>query len=183
VTAVKRFLIIRTINSMTTITVRPHQTMQDVIIVATGSLEAAVQFCWDNGVSISDTPAVGTVYIVSDAALAAGDAEVRSYYAANEVELGTLADAMPADPCPAPEVEAITGTDTVIVGAAIVLTDVTAGGEWSGSDDSIATVAVTGGGADCEVTGVAPGVMTVRYKVTAECGEFTVVTKVVTVTV
>ena len=64
--------------------------MLDVILQATGSLEAGMQFCSDNGVGISDTPVAGTVYVVSAAALALGDAGVLKYLAQNGVVLGTL---------------------------------------------------------------------------------------------
>ena len=50
--------------------------MMDAVIAGTGSLEAAVQFCWDNSVSISDTPTAGAVLVVSDAAAALGDRDV-----------------------------------------------------------------------------------------------------------
>jgi hypothetical protein len=75
----------------TTITVQQNQGMLDVIIQATGSLEAGMQFCLDNNVGISDTPAVGTVYVVSDAALGLGDAGNRQYLAKNNIVIGTLA--------------------------------------------------------------------------------------------
>ena len=79
------------------IKVLPNQSMPDVIIQATGSMEGGMQFCMDNGVSISDIPEVGTVYVVSDAALAMGDSGVIVYLAQNNVVLGTLGDGMPVE--------------------------------------------------------------------------------------
>lgn len=80
---------------MATIKVLPNQSMPDVIIMATGSMEAGWQFCSDNGVSITDYPAVGTVYQVSAAALALGDQVVLQYLACDPdtlkpILIGTL---------------------------------------------------------------------------------------------
>lgn len=79
---------------MTTVTVRPNQSMLDVIIQGCGSLEAGMQFCVDNDVAISDVPGVGAVYVVSDAALAlagTAGAAVLAYLAKNNLVVGTLA--------------------------------------------------------------------------------------------
>lgn len=73
-----------------TITVKPNQSMSDVIIQATGSLAADMCFCKDNNVSVTDIPVVGTQYIVSDAALAMGDGSVLEYLARNSIVIGTL---------------------------------------------------------------------------------------------
>ncbi len=72
--------------------------MQDVIIQACGSLNAGGQFCWDNGVAISDIPPVNTVYVVSDAALALGDAGVLQYLKKNGITVGNLSLNNPAIP-------------------------------------------------------------------------------------
>jgi len=78
----------------TNYTVKPNQSMPDVIVQATGSMEAGMQFCRDNGVSISDVPVVGTIYVVSDAAMAIsgknGDADVTRYLQQNSIVIGTL---------------------------------------------------------------------------------------------
>ena len=55
---------------MRTVTVIQNQSMLDMIIQGTGSLEAGMQFCIDNGVSISDVPAVSKVLNVTDNAIA-----------------------------------------------------------------------------------------------------------------
>jgi trimeric autotransporter adhesin len=70
---------------------------------------------------------------------------------------------------------AIAGPSSVYVGATITLADSTAGGSWSSSNISIATVGSTG-----VVTGVAPGTVTISYTVSNACGS-AVATKVVTV--
>ena len=59
----------------TTIISRQNQSMMNVIIQAVGSLEGGVQFCVDNNVASTDVPAPGTVYVVSDAAIAAAGAK------------------------------------------------------------------------------------------------------------
>lgn len=78
----------------TTITVRPNQSMSDVVLQATGNMVAAGQFCYDNGVSISDDAVVGAVMVVSDAAMAAAGAKgaaVLKYVARNMVVFGSMA--------------------------------------------------------------------------------------------
>lgn len=79
---------------MATITVLPNQSMADVIIMACGSMEGGMQFCADNNVAISDVPVVGAVYVVSDAAVAAGGsvgAGVLVYMQKRGIVVGTLA--------------------------------------------------------------------------------------------
>ena len=78
----------------TTITVKPNQSMTDVIIMGCGSLEGAAQFCRDNNVAVSDMPVVGTPYLISDACIvAAGStgAAVQKYLNQNGYIIGTLA--------------------------------------------------------------------------------------------
>jgi hypothetical protein len=62
-----------------------NQTMMDVVLQATGSHEAGMVMCRDNNVSITDVPEAGSVMVVSDAALALGDAGVLRRYAAEGV--------------------------------------------------------------------------------------------------
>lgn len=64
--------------------------MLDIINQGCGSLEAGMQFCTDNGVAISDYPDVGTIYTISDQALAGGDESVLQYLAQKGDVLGTL---------------------------------------------------------------------------------------------
>ncbi len=49
-----------------TITLQDNQTIQDVIIQEYGSLEAGMDFCEHNSISITDEPAAGTVYEVPE---------------------------------------------------------------------------------------------------------------------
>lgn len=67
--------------------------MLDIIIQAYGSLQAGAQFCIDNNVSITDTPVVGTEYILTDEAFAGGDVAVLTYLRSNRLVVGTLGDA------------------------------------------------------------------------------------------
>lgn len=69
----------------------------------------------------------------------------------------------------------IEGPSTVMAGSSISLSDTTAGGSWSSSNVSIATVDNSG-----LVTGLAPGTDTIRYTVNTVCG---VVTKIKVITV
>lgn len=71
------------------IIVQDNQTLQDVVIQATGSIEAAGQFCYDNDIAITDEIPVGTPLIVTDAALALGNAENLRYLAANGIIVAT----------------------------------------------------------------------------------------------
>ena len=73
-----------------TITTRANQSMSDVIIQATGSMESGMRFCMDNNVSISDVPAPGSVLMVSDAALALGNVAVLGYLNGNGIVIGTM---------------------------------------------------------------------------------------------
>ncbi|NCX95569.1 MAG: hypothetical protein EBX41_04010, partial [Chitinophagia bacterium] len=67
--------------------------------------------------------------------------------------------------CATPIIAPIAGANTVNVGATVTLTDSTAGGAWSSSNNSIATVNSSG-----TVRGVAAGAVTITYTVTNSCG-------------
>jgi hypothetical protein len=70
--------------------------MIDVVLQATGSMEAWLVFCQDNNVGITDIPVPGTVYQVSDAALAAGDADALKKIRRDVVTFGLLGAYEPA---------------------------------------------------------------------------------------
>ena len=80
----------------TTYTVQQNQSMSDVVICATGSLDAAMQMCWDNQVSRTMVPVPGTVYVVSDAALASGNAANLRYLKQKGITIGTLGELLAA---------------------------------------------------------------------------------------
>lgn len=74
----------------TTITVQPNQSMLDVILQAFGSMEAGMQFCIDNNISITDVPMPGAMYVLSPAATALGDANMMTKIQAGGIRFGTL---------------------------------------------------------------------------------------------
>src|SRR6202012_278014 len=59
-----------------------------------------------------------------------------------------------------PVIATINGANAVCAGSAIRLTDATTGGTWSSSDNTVATVDVSG-----NVTGVKAGTVTITYSV------------------
>ncbi|MBC7555091.1 MAG: T9SS type A sorting domain-containing protein [Taibaiella sp.] len=69
-------------------------------------------------------------------------------------------------PCISTTVAAITGASSVCVNHNTPFADATAGGTWSSSDPSIATVDATSG----LVTGVATGTATITYAIPSPCG-------------
>jgi hypothetical protein len=75
-----------------TITVMPNQSMSDVVVQATGSMNACIQFCKDNNVSAHHVPVVGTVYTITDSAIALGNIGVLTYLERNNITIGTLGD-------------------------------------------------------------------------------------------
>jgi len=68
----------------------PNQTIPDIVLMTTGSIEAANQFMLDNNVGITDVPAVNTMFVVSDAAIAAGDAGMVMILQKQGVVIATL---------------------------------------------------------------------------------------------
>lgn len=75
----------------TTVTALSGQSMQDIIIQSAGSLNAWYHFCRDNDVALSDVPVAGVAYVVSDAALAAGNAAELTRITREGMVLATLA--------------------------------------------------------------------------------------------
>ncbi len=69
----------------------------------------------------------------------------------------------------APTVSAISGSGTVCAGVTTAYTDATAGGTWTSSNTSLATVTSTG-----VVRGVSAGADTIMYSLTNACGTTTV---------
>lgn len=73
---------------MTTITAKPNQSMQDLVLMACGSLDGAMAFCRANGVSISDVPVAGDEYVVPTGIDVDDDA--LTTLAQKGIEIGTL---------------------------------------------------------------------------------------------
>jgi hypothetical protein len=90
------------------ITVKPNQSIADVILMACGTLEGGMAFCALNNISISDIPVVGTVYSVPafngnpagllQAGADEADSGVLEYLVQNEIVIGTLGTAPPPPP-------------------------------------------------------------------------------------
>ena len=78
--------------------------------------------------------------------------------------------------CVAPVVGALSGASSVCTGAAITLTDTTAGGTWVSSDTTLATVSNSG-----IVTGISAGTVIISYTAASACRATTTVTRSVTV--
>lgn len=77
-----------------------------------------------------------------------------------------------------PGVPAITGTTTICVSTSVTLSDAAAGGTWSTSNNTVATVdPVTG-----QVHGILPGIDTVNYTVPGGCAASVVVNVTTTTT-
>jgi hypothetical protein len=75
---------------MKTVIVQPNQSFADIAIQETGSAGAAMQLCYDNGVSITDVPETGAAISITDAAMVLGDAAVLRYIQGNGIGIGTL---------------------------------------------------------------------------------------------
>lgn len=103
---------------------------------------------------------VGTTGIVTG--LTAGITTI-SYSATNSC--GTIAATKIITVSPFPSAGTISGSSVVCAGASIILSDPTAGGVWSSSAISIATVGSSG-----TVTGVSAGIAVISYSVANSCG-------------
>jgi uncharacterized protein YjdB len=113
---------------------------------------------WSSGnTSVSTVTSSGVVSGVS------AGTSIISYVMTNGC--GTDFDAVIVTVNPLPNAGSITGTGAVCPGATTALTDAAAGGAWSSSDNTIATVTSSG-----VVTGVAVGSATISYVATNSCG-------------
>src|ERR1043165_9626948 len=80
---------------MPNVTAKPNQSMQDLVIMACGTLDGAMAFCRANNVSISDVPVPGNEYVIP--ADIVFDEEVLTGLWHKGIEIGTLAqEAVPA---------------------------------------------------------------------------------------
>lgn len=69
---------------------KPNQSMPDLVLQGCGSMDAAIQFCADNNVSLTDYPVTGNSYQVSGQASLLGAGSVLSYLDLNGITIGTL---------------------------------------------------------------------------------------------
>ncbi len=75
---------------MTTNKIKPNQSSLDMVLMATGTLEAAMQLMATNELSITHIPDIGAVYVVPDKAVT--DTTTLSYLKQNNIEIGTKGD-------------------------------------------------------------------------------------------
>lgn len=76
------------------ITVQPNQSVLDVVLTQYGSMEAAMQFCLQNGIALSDLPDAGTQY-AQPAIGGSIEAEAdNKYLQSNGIVIGTAGDGL-----------------------------------------------------------------------------------------
>lgn len=78
---------------------------------------------------------------------------------------GTVSTSIVATVTGTPSVPSIAGIDSLCPGDTVILTNALSGGVWSSTNTAIATVSATG-----EVIGIAPGLDTIIYTFTNDCG-------------
>ena len=117
---------------------------------------------WSSGAaSVATVSASGVV-----TGVAAGVATI-SYTVSNSCGSANATGTIIVDPLPA--TAPVTGSTSVCLSATTILADVAAGGVWSSSNPSVASVDATG-----SVTGVAAGSAAISYTMTNSCGSVTV---------
>ncbi len=129
--------------------------MQDVVLMACGTPEGAMAFCRANGVSISDMPTAGTVYVIPEG-IPTNSAALKELATG-----GTVIGTMALKPCPiVTEVVAETVTHEA---ATITYTGSSEYGEQWQMEGDTAWTAVSGG--TIELTGLDPATeYTVRIR-------------------
>ncbi|MFB6456352.1 Ig-like domain-containing protein [Chitinophaga sp. Hz27] len=127
-------------------------------IVLTNSTPAGSWVSTDNTIATVDVN--GTVK-----GIAAGTVDI-SYAVSNTCGTSTQTKTIIVNAQPV--VAAIIGSNAICTGATATYTNATVGGNWSSSDNSIATVSTTG-----VVTPVAKGSFTLNYTVNSVCGNVT----------
>ncbi len=80
---------------------KPNQSLQDIVLQCTGSLENAMQFCIDNDIALTDIPTVGDVYSIPSESESFSNA-VLTYLSDNGITVGTLGNDVPVPPPPPP---------------------------------------------------------------------------------
>jgi len=117
----------------------------------------------DGGIWSSVSPGVATVNAFGQVTGVSLGTSVISYTIVNSCGVFVATRVVTVNPLPV--AGTITGPVTICMPATITLTTGAAGGVWSSSPSSIATVNASG-----VVTGVAGGNVTISYKVTNSCG-------------
>lgn len=114
------------------------------------------------GVWISSNPSVAVVSSVGNVTGVAYGTSVISYYRSNSCGASVATHLVNVDAVAA----TITGIDSVGIDSVRTLSNLVAGGEWTSSNVSVATVGSSSG----VVTGVAVGTSVISYAVTNTCG-------------
>ncbi len=154
-----------TVSAVKSVTVNP--------LPLAGTVTGGATLCVGSGVSLSDTvtggawssSAAGIASVGSAGAVtgvSSGNATI-SYSVTNSC--GTVSAIKPVTVNPLPFAGTITGFSSVCSGTAITLSDVAAGGAWSSTPTSVATVGSSG-----MVTGISAGTAIISYTVTNSCG-------------
>ncbi len=139
-----------------------------------GSVSGASTVCI-GAVTTFTTSATGGIWTTSDASIASVDATTGdvtgiaagsatiSYSVSGSCGTGFATAGIAVNT--APSAGSISGASFVCVGTSVTHTDATAGGAWSSSDGSVASVDASG-----NVTGISAGTATISYTVTTACG-------------
>ncbi len=151
------------------------QTTHGVTVTALGGITGTANVCAGSSVTLNDTTAGGHWSSSNTAIATVGSSTgivtgVAAGTCVISYTLGTSSSTVVFTVYAAPAT--ISGGSTVIAGTTLTLSDAVAGGTWSSSNTSVATVAAG------TVTGVSPGTVIISYTMAGGCQ----VTHIVTVT-
>ena len=160
-------------NSCGTTSATAVVTVQNTVSAISGNTTV----CTGSVTALSDSAASG-VWSSSDSIVAAVDISgnvtgvsagtaIITYTVTNLCGTTSAMDTITVNPAAA----AITGIDTVIVGAVTILSDDSLGEIWSTSDSAVATIDSSG-----NVTGISQGTAVITYGISGECSRSVTVT-------
>jgi trimeric autotransporter adhesin len=143
-----------------------------------GAITGDSTVCAGSSITLNDTTSGGTWSSSNTAVASVSSTGVVSGIASGvgtiSYTLGSFVVTKAVTVNSGPSVGIISGYSGVAIGASIVLSNSTAGGTWSSSTPTVATISSTG-----VVYGVSEGTDTIKYSVTNTCGT-TTVNKVIT---
>ena len=153
-------------------------TTTDSVSITAGPVVPAItglsQLCTGSSITLSDTLAGGvwsssntslaTVISTTGIVTAVAQGNVNINYTITN-SCGSAFQSFPLTITNGPVTPPITGTNNVCIAKTITLSNTSAGGTWTSSDNTIATINNSG-----VVTGVAAGNITITYSVTNTCG-------------
>ena len=149
------------------------------ISLPTGTTGTGISYQWQSsttGTTGSFTLIAGATNMAYTATPAMGTTYYRSIVTCNNTVLSDTSTAV-AVTTNVTNAGTISGSSSVVAGAYTTLSASVAGGTWSSSTTTIATVDSTG-----TVSGIAPGTTTISYTVTDICGTATVTTNITVLT-